>query len=113
MKKNIFNPSLKLIIFAVVLYILNLLLILQLIPVFESQTAGARIVNLVVSPPNFIFEDLTGLSSTAFNFTILPSSPPLSYRLGFIDLLTWILQFVYDYLIAGTILYFMKGDSKR
>ncbi|MEK9134929.1 MAG: hypothetical protein AAB451_01380, partial [Patescibacteria group bacterium] len=76
MKRNIFNPSLKLIIFAVVLYILNVLLILQLIPIFESQTAGAKIVNLIVSPPNFIFEDLTELSSTTLNFTLLPSSPP-------------------------------------
>jgi hypothetical protein len=112
MKTKIFNPNQKLIIFSIVLYIINILIILQLIPVFESQSFGAEIINLIVSPPNFIFEDLIGLSSTALNFTILPSGPPFSYRLGFVDLLTWILQFVYDYIIAAIILYLKRDYLK-
>ena len=113
MKKNIFYPNWKIIILAVIIFILNIMLILQLIPVFESQTLGAKIVNLIVSPPNFFFEDLTGLSSTALNFTLLPSGPPFSYRLGFVDFLTWLLQFVYVYIISAIILYLLKGGNLR
>jgi hypothetical protein len=108
--EKMFKPALKLITFTVILFSLNVLLILQLIPIFESQTLGAKIVNLVVFPANFLFEDLTSLSSTAINFTILPSGPAFSYRLGFIDLLTWVLQFVYDYIIVYII---MKGGNKN
>ena len=113
MKKNIFYPSLKLVILAVVFYIINIVIILSIIPVLESQTLGAKLVNLIVSPPNFFFEDLTGLSSTALNFTLLPSGPPFSYRLGFVDLLTWVLQFVYDYVIVAVVLYLVKGGITR
>ncbi|MEK6872615.1 MAG: hypothetical protein AABW90_01220 [Nanoarchaeota archaeon] len=73
----------KLIILSIIVYILNILLILQLIPVLESQTFGAKTINLLVSPPNFIFEDLLGISSVKI-----------------IDYLTWILQFFYDFLIV-------------
>ena len=73
----------KLIIFSVIVYILNILLILQLIPVLESQTFLSKTINLLVSPPNFIFEDLLGISSVKI-----------------IDYLTWILQFFYDFFIA-------------
>ena len=88
------------------------MIILSIIPVLESQTLGAKIVNLIITPPNFFFEDLTGLSLTALNFTLLPSGPPFSYRLGFIDFLTWILQFVYDYVIVSIVLYFVKEDRR-
>jgi|SRR3989344_481337 len=101
---NILKPNPKIIISSIILFIINVILILQLIPVFESQTLGAKIINLIVSPPNFFFEDLTGLSSTALNFTLLPSGSSFSYRLGFVDLLTWILQFIYDYMIIAIIL---------
>ncbi len=112
MKERIFKLNWKVIILTIVLYILNILLILQLIPVFESQSFGAEIVNLIVSPPNFFFEDLTGLSSTALNFTLLPSSLPFSYRLGFVDFLTWIFQLVYVYILLSLILNFVKGGKK-
>ena len=111
MTLKIFKPTLKLIILSIILFVINVIIILQLIPVFESQTLGAKIINLIISPPNFIFEDLTGLSSTALNFTLLPSGPPFSYRLGFIDFLTLILQFVYDYIIILIILN-LKGGKK-
>lgn len=111
MKERIFTLSWRIIIITIVVYILNILLILQLIPVFESQSLGAELTNLIISPPNFFFEDLTGLSSTALNFTLLPSGPPFSYRLGFIDFLTWILQFLYDYIIVSILLYFVKGGK--
>ena len=77
----------KVLIFAIILFVLNVILILQLIPVFESSSISARIVNLVVSPSNFIFEDLFGINS-----------------IKIIDYLTWLLQFFYDYLIAFIIL---------
>ena len=112
MTLKIFKPTLKLIILSIILFVINVIIILQLIPVFESQTLGAKIINLIISPPNFIFEDLTGLSSTALNFTLLPSNPPFSYRLGFVDLLIWALQFVYDYIIVLVLLYFVKGGRK-
>ena len=94
MKARMFTPNRKLIILAIALYIINILIILQLIPVFESQSFGAKIVNLILSPPNFIFEDLLGINS-----------------IKIIDLLTWILQFVYDYVIAA-IIFYIKGGKK-
>ena len=94
MKARMFTPNRKLIILAIALYIINILIILQLIPVFESQSFGAKIVNLILSPPNFIFEDLLGINS-----------------IKIIDLLTWILQFVYDYVIAA-IIFYLKGGKK-
>lgn len=108
---NTLKPNLKIIIFSVILFVINIIIILQLIPVFESQSLSSKIINLIIFPPNFFFEDLTGLSSTALNFTLLPSGPPFSYRLGFIDLLTWILQFIYDYIIIVIILNITR--SKR
>ena len=77
------------------IFAVNILVILQLIPVFESQTLGARIINLIVSPPNFLFEDVFGINSVKF-----------------IDYATWILQFVYDYLIALIVLRLVKGGRK-
>ena len=84
----------------VVIYALNIMLILKLVPVFEQNDLLSEAVNLIIAPANFLFEDLTGISSAGFNFTLLPSSPPFSYRLGFIDLLTWTGQFFYAYLLA-------------
>ena len=95
MKRNIFYPNLKKIIWAIVLFVGSILLILQLIPVFESQTIGAKIVNLVVSPANFLFEDLFGINS-----------------IKFVDYLTWSLQFLYIYIITSLILYLVKGGQK-
>ena len=106
MRRKIFKWSWKLGILAIILYVINIIIILQFIPIFESQSFEAKIINLIISPPNFFFEDLTGISSTAFNFTILPSGPPFSYRLGFIDFLTFVLQFVYDYILAALLLSF-------
>ena len=77
----------KVLIFAIIIFALNILLILQLIPVFESSTINSKIVNLVVSPGNFFFEDLLGVNS-----------------IKIVDYLTWVSQFFYDYLIAFIIL---------
>ena len=96
MKKNIFYPNWKIIILTIMFYIFNTLLILQLVPIFESQTFGAKLVNLIVFPLNFFFEDLLGINS-----------------IKVIDYLTWILQFVYDYVIVGIIFYFMKGRDRK
>ncbi len=87
MPKNFLKPTRNLIFLSIIIFILNIMLILQLIPVFESQTFGSETVNLIVFLPNFIFEDLLGITS-----------------IKFIDYLTWILQFFYDYLIAGIII---------
>ena len=92
---SIFKPTWKLIIFSVILYIINIMIILSIIPVLESQTLGAKIVNLIVALPNFFFEDLLGISSVKT-----------------IDILTWILQFFYDYVIAAFLLYCVKGGKK-
>ncbi len=70
-------------ILAVVIYALNILLILQLIPVFEADDPASDFVNLIVAPANFLFEDLFGITSVRI-----------------IDVFTWILQFFYAYLIA-------------
>ena len=93
---KIFKPNLKLIVFAIVLYIINIFIVLQLIPVFESQEIGAKFVNLLVSPPNFIFEDLLGITSVKI-----------------IDTLTWLLQFLYDYVIIAIIIFMLKGRNSR
>ncbi|MDO8509156.1 MAG: hypothetical protein Q7S27_05740 [Nanoarchaeota archaeon] len=82
---------LKIFILALIIFVINIVIILQLIPVFESSTLGAKIVNLIVSPPNFIFEDLLGISSVKI-----------------IDVLTWVLQFVYCYLIAFLLIKLLK-----
>ena len=92
---KIFKPNLKLIALAIFLYIINIIIILQLIPVFESQTVGAKFVNLVVFPPNFLFEDVFGING-----------------LRSIDNLTWVLQFVYDYILISIIVYFIRGNKK-
>ncbi|MEK6847295.1 MAG: hypothetical protein AABY16_03955 [Nanoarchaeota archaeon] len=94
-KKNVFYPNLKKIILTVVLFAGSIMLILQLIPVFESQTIGAKIVNLFLSPANFLFEDLFGVNS-----------------IKFFDYLTWGLQFLYMYIIASLILYLVGGGLK-
>ena len=52
---NILKPNLRIVISSIILFAINVILILQLIPVFESQTLGAKIINLIVSPPNFFF----------------------------------------------------------
>ena len=96
MKERIFTLNFGIIIITIVVYVLNILLILQLIPVFESQSFGAKIVNLIVSPPNFFFEDVFGINS-----------------LKVIDILTWVLQFLYDYIIVSILLYFTKGSLKN
>ena len=88
---NFLKPRKNLIVLSIIIYILNVLLILQLIPVFESQTIDSKIVNLIVFPPNFIFEDLFGVSSVRS-----------------IDIFTWIIQLFYDYLIAGIIIKAIK-----
>ena len=84
---NIFKPNLKIIISSIILIVINVIIILQLIPVFESQTPGSKIINLIVFPPNFFFEDILGITSVKS-----------------IDILTWILQFIYDYIIIAIIL---------
>ena len=94
--KNIFQPNRKLLIVSIILFIFNVLLILQLIPVFESKTVEASIINLIIFPSNFIFEDIFKITSNRI-----------------IDMISWILVFVYDYLIIGIILYFMKGGIKK
>lgn len=93
---KIFKPNLKLIVFAIILYIINIIIILQLIPVFESQDIGAKFVNLLAFPPNFMFEDLLGITS-----------------LKTTDVLTWLLQFLYDYIIIAVIVFILKGGSSR
>ncbi len=95
-RNNIFYPNWRIIILAIAIYIINILIILQLIPVLEGQSFGDKAINLIVSPPNFFFEDLLGISSVKA-----------------IDLLTWILQFVYDYIISAAILYFIKGGKTK
>ena len=84
------------VVLAVVLYALNILLILQLIPVLESQTINAKIVNLFVFPANFLFEDLLGINSVKS-----------------IDILTWVLQFVYVYIISAIVIYLVKGGLNK
>ncbi|MEK6895192.1 MAG: hypothetical protein AABX48_01600 [Nanoarchaeota archaeon] len=91
MKKHFFTLSKGVIISTVILLILNVILILQLIPVFESQTLNAKIVNAIVSPPNFIIEDILGINI-----------------IKFFDILTWILQFIYDYILILIIRYIIK-----
>ena len=91
---KIFKPNLKLIIFAIILFIINILIILQLIPVFESQNLEAKFVNLIISPPNFFFEDLLGITSVKI-----------------IDFLTWVLQFFYDYILVAILIYILKGGN--
>ncbi|MDO8467636.1 MAG: hypothetical protein Q7S56_01660 [Nanoarchaeota archaeon] len=91
MKKQFFTLSKWVIVSTVILFILNVILILQLIPVLESQTLNAKIVNAIVSPPNFIIEDLLGINS-----------------IKFFDILTWILQFIYDYILILIIRYIIK-----
>ena len=88
---KIFKPNLKLTLFAIILFAINFIIILQLIPVFESQTIGAKLVNLVIFPPNFIFEDLLGITSVKI-----------------IDVLTWIFQFLYDYVLIAIITFILK-----
>ena len=90
MKNNFFKFNWKVFAVTVVISIINFVLILQLIPVFEGSTLIAGIMNLVIFPPNFLFEDLFGASSVRI-----------------IDKLTWVLQFLYDYLIALIILEFV------
>ena len=87
MLENFLKPTRNLIVLSIIIFALNFILILQLIPVFESQTFNSEIVNLFVFPPNFIFEDLLGITS-----------------IKSIDYLTWMFQFIYDYLIAGVIM---------
>ncbi|MEK6871356.1 MAG: hypothetical protein AABX16_00460 [Nanoarchaeota archaeon] len=94
--KKIFQPNLKLIITSLILFAINVLIILQLIPVLENQSGWAMFINLIIFPPNFIFEDVFDISSVKS-----------------IDIITWILQFMYDYLIAGILLYFMKGGTNK
>lgn len=96
MHYKIFKLNWKIIALAVVLYALNILLILQLIPVFESQDLASKLVNLIVFPPNFFFEDLFGIIS-----------------IKIIDILTWVLQFVYDYILLCLVLYFVKGGRAK
>ena len=88
------EKTIKTAILAILLFAINILIILQLIPVFESQTPGSKIINLIVSPPNFIFEDLLGITS-----------------IKSIDILTWILQFVYDLLIAYVLIEITGGKK--
>lgn len=91
---NVLKPNLKTIIFSIILFVINVIIILQLIPVFESQTTEAKIINLIVSPPNFFFEDILRITG-----------------IKLIDVLTWVLQFIYDYIIIAIILNIIK--SKR
>ena len=95
MRKKIFTSNWKVIILAIILYILNIILILQLIPVFESQTLNAKIINLLIFPPNFFFEDLLGINSVKV-----------------VDILTWIFQLIYVYILLSLVLYFVKGGKK-
>ncbi len=99
-RRGFFKLTWGILILAVIIYALNILLILQLIPVFEADDPASDFVNLIVAPANFFFEDLSGISSSGLNFTLLPSNGPFSYRLGFVDFLTWVGQFFYAYLIA-------------
>lgn len=91
---NILKPNLKIIIFSVILFAINIIIILQLIPVFESQNLSSKIINLIIFPPNFFFEDILGITS-----------------IKSIDILTWVLQFTYDYIIIAIILNIIR--SKR
>ena len=95
MKRNIFYPNFKTIILSIALFIGSILLILQLIPIFESQTIWANVINFIVFPPNFIFEDIFGINSVKF-----------------IDYITWFLQFLYIYIITSLILYLVKGGQR-
>ncbi len=92
MHLKIFKPNLKLVIIIAVVYIINIIIILQLAPVLESQTIQGKIINLLIFPSNFIFEDM-------FNIT--------SIRI--IDFLSWFLLFLYDYMIVMFIIYFKGG----
>ncbi len=86
----------KILILSIVIYIINIIIILQLIPVFESSDLGSKIINLLVFSANFFFEDLLRITG-----------------IKIIDILTWIFQFVYIYLISAIIIYFMKGGKKK
>ena len=107
-RKGFFKLTWGVLLLTVVIHVLNILLILQLIPVFEQDDLLSDFINLIIAPANFLFEDLTGISSTGLNFTLLPSSGPFSYRLGFVDFLTWVGQFFYAYLIACLLRRVMK-----
>ena len=92
---SIFKPTWKLFTLSIIIYIVNIIIILSIIPVLESQTLEAKIINLIVLLPNFFFEDLLGISSVKS-----------------IDILTWILLFVYDYILATIIIYFV-GEIRK
>lgn len=92
---NFLKPTRKLIITSIILYIINIMIILQLIPVFESSKLGDKIINFLISPPNFFFEDLLGITS-----------------IKFIDILTWVFQFIYVYIISAILLYLIIRRSK-
>lgn len=94
-KRGFFTLTWKILIFSIVIYALNIIIILQLVPVFESSNLGAKLTNAIVFPANFIFEDLIGLES-----------------IFIIDLLTWVLQFFYIYLIVCIIRRIMKARIK-
>ena len=83
MKQTFFHPTWKLIALTLLVSTAHLLLILQLIPVFESQTTPAKLVNLIVFPANFLFEDILGITSDKT-----------------FDIATWILHIAYGYLIT-------------
>ncbi|MBI2449488.1 hypothetical protein HYV49_04290 [Candidatus Pacearchaeota archaeon] len=82
-KRGFFALTWKILLLSVVIYALNIIVILQLIPVFESSSIGAKFVNAIIFPVNFIFEDLFGIEGVLI-----------------FDILTWVLQFFYAYIIA-------------
>ena len=85
----------KLAILSFIILAINILIILSIVPVLESSTLPSKIVNLIVFPSNFIFEDLFGISS-----------------IKYIDKLSWILLAFYDILIAKIIFIFIEELRK-
>ena len=81
-----FRPTWRIGIVTLVLAVLHLVLILQLIPVFENDSINAEVVNAVVFPGNFFFEDLLGITSVRW-----------------IDVVTWLFHVGYDYVIVCTV----------
>ncbi|MEK9184804.1 MAG: hypothetical protein AAB866_01400 [Patescibacteria group bacterium] len=90
-----FRLTWKILVLTIIIFSLDLIAILQLIPVFESSSLGAEFVNAVIFPANFLFEDIFGIESVFI-----------------IDALTWVLQFFYAYLIACVLRRIMKARIK-
>ena len=81
-RRGFFRLGWGILILSVIIYALNLILILQLSPVFEKQDYFSRVINLIIFPANFLLEDIFEMGGVG---TIV---------------LSWVLEFFYAYIIA-------------